>query len=131
MLLVSVRLDAWVFNRYKASLRCRPGARDAVNKLTPMCLPAPTDFWNTEVDGQKVWSELRSHSNMSFFDAFMSSSTYGIVSILPTEHATHVAMSGYHDKSRYEGDVALYAAMAAVTIGIKQIYLRRTYDLQD
>ena len=47
------------------------------------------------------------------------------------KHATHVATSGYQGKSRYDGDVALYAAMAAVTIGIKQIYLRRTYDLQD
>ena len=38
-------------------------------------------------------------------------------------------MTGYQGKSRYDVDVALYAAMAAVVVGVEQVRLRRSYNL--
>ena len=40
-------------------------------------------------------------------------------------------MTGYQGKSRYDVDVALYAAMAAVVVGVEQVDLRRSYDLAE
>ena len=39
-----------LLNRYKTSQRCRPLTCDAVNKLAPMCLPGPPEFWETVVE---------------------------------------------------------------------------------
>ena len=39
---------------------------------------------------------------------------------------TNLATSGYHGRSRYDADVALYAAMSTVPAGVLQRRLRRT-----
>ena len=124
-----------LLNRYKASQRCRALACQAVNKLAPMCLPGTRNFWKVAVDGQEVWSDLRPNSSMTPFEVFLSLKTSEVVSVLPmhwpARPTTNVAMSGYHGKSRYDVDVALYAAMAAVVVGVQQLRLRRTYDLAE
>ena len=104
-----------------------------MNKLAPMCLSGPPEFWNTTVNGKTVWSPLRPNSSLTPFEAFLASNTNEVVSIKPKDSpaqpTTDRAMSGYHGKSRYDVDVALYAAMAAVLVGVQQIHLRRNYDL--
>ena len=54
-----------LLNRYKASHRCRPLACQAVNTLAPMCLPGAVDFWQAEVDGQKIWADLRPNISLT------------------------------------------------------------------
>ena len=90
------------------------------------------DFWQAEVDGQKIWSDLRPNSSLTPLEDYMSTNINEIVSILPMEWASHptadVSMYGYHGKSRYDGDVALFAAMGALVMGAQQLHLRRSYD---
>ena len=117
-----------LLNRYKESQRCRALACQAVNKLAPMRLPGPRNFWQVAVDGQKVWSDVRPNSSMTPFEVFfLSSETSEVVSVLPmhwrARPTTHVAMSGHHGKSRYDVDVALSSAMAAFDIGLEQLRL--------
>ena len=116
-----------LLNRYKASLRCRALACQAVNKLAPMCLPGSRNFWKVAVDGQEVWSDLRPNSSMTPFEAYLSLKTSEVVSVLPmhwpARPTTDVAMSGYRGKSRYDVDVALYAARAAMRMGVQQLQL--------
>ena len=68
-----------LLNRYKTSQRCRAHACQAVNKLTPMCLPGTGNIWNDIVDGKKVWADLRPNNNMTPFEFFLSSKTQAIV----------------------------------------------------
>ena len=100
-----------------------------------MCLPGTPNFWKAAVDGQEVWADLRPNSCMTSFEVFLSSKTSEVVSVLPMHwprrQTPNVAMSGYHGKSRYDVDVALYAAMAAVVVGVQQLRLRRSYDLAE
>merc|ERR1711873_348595 len=90
-----------LLNRYKESHRCRPLACEVVNKLAPMCLSGPPEFWNTTVNGKTVWSPLRPNSSLTPFEAFLASNTTEVVSISPAQPTTTRAMTGYHGKSRY------------------------------
>ena len=38
-------------------------------------------------------------------------------------------LSGFHGKSRYDMDVALYASVAALVVGVQQLSFRRDYNL--
>ena len=56
-----------------------------------------------------------------------------LISVLPKYFPWHApnyqSLVGHHGTSRYDKDVALYAAMAGVVMGLEQLRVRRTYDL--
>ena len=124
-----------LLNRSKTSQRCRALACEAVNRLSPLCLPGTARFWQTLVSGQKVWSDLRPNESLTSLERFLAAKTSEVVSIQTRHRSEHptseVAMTGYQGKSRYDVDVALYAAMAAVVVGVEQVGLRRSYDLAE
>ena len=73
------------------------------------------------------------NSSLTPFEVFGAPKAREVVSIprmhWPARSTTDdVAISGYHGKSRYDVDVALYAAMAAVVVGVLQLRLRRSFD---
>ena len=122
-----------LLNRYKTRQRCRALACQAVNSLAPLCLPGTANFWQAVVGGREVWSDLRPNRSLTPLERFLSERTHEVVS-LRTRHRSEnptsdVAMTGYQGKSRYDVDVALYAAMAAVVVGVEQVRLRRSYNL--
>jgi hypothetical protein len=98
-----------------------------------MCLPGAVDFWQAEVDGEKIWADLRPNISLTPLEAYLSTKIDEVVSILPMQGApgltADLSMCGYHGKSRYDGDWALFAALAALVIGSEQLRLRRSYDL--
>ena len=124
-----------LLNRYKTSQRCRALACQAVNSLAPLCLPGTASFWQALVSGKEVWSDLRPNRSLTPLERFLAAKTSEVVSLQTRHRSEHptseVAMTGYQGKSRYDVDVALYAAMAAVVVGVEQVGLRRSYDLAE
>ena len=126
-----------LLNRDKPSQRCKQSSCEVVNKMAPHCLLGGATWWKKAVAGKKVWADLLPVTNTTNLEAFMTSHTPEVVSVWPRmppsqrQTPDDPPMFGYLGKSRYDVDVALYAAMAAVLVGVKQLRLRLSYNLAE
>ena len=122
-----------LLNRNNRSLRCRRLACEAVNSLAPLCLPGTSNFWQTIVGDREVWSALRPKESLTQLERYLTEKTDEVVSVRTELRMDNInsdfEMTGYLGKSRYDADVALYAAMAAVVVGVEQVRLRHSYNL--
>ena len=108
-----------LLNRTQGSRRCRPILAALVSKLAPRCLPGPQSLWSTDVNGRRVWEDLRPRDAPSFGDANLDLLVPELITFAPIQLGddSWKRAFGYLRNSRYDLDVALPAAASAYRLG--------------
>ena len=108
-----------LLNRTQVSRRCRPILAALVSKLAPRCLPGPQSLWSTDVNGRRVWEDLRPRDAPSFGDANLDLLVPELITFAPIQLGddSWKRAFGYLRNSRYDLDVALPAAASAYRLG--------------
>ena len=117
-------------NRTTNSKRLREAAAALVTELAPACLPGKKDFWMKKVHGQALWADLQPRVSQSSIDTYMDSGlseiyVYHLMQTMDSATDPKNEISGYVGSSKYNLNVALSAAAAALCLAILELRLRR------